>query len=347
MNVTFIDYPVTAGLQLTGLAAPPSAALANQTAAAHRAALAAAGYPVMAANLAVTATGSRHRRRELLQTTGSFNVAVYGSSSAWSAGKMSSAVSSTTADTTPRGLVGQLSSAGTTVGGASLPTPPSVSVRMTVNAVYASGGLTGTAFAAAASALSSALPQALASLGVSGTVATAAHPPSPPLPPSPPPPPSPRPPPSIPREDGLSKGEERLVGGLLGGFVGFVLLAAVVLLWGRAHRKPVGEKAARMLAIPATAIDDGGNEGGYPVKKLDYYVVKQQPPAYEVLAYRPVQLRTPARSGGAGAAAARTPAARSPASGAAYEPASYRGTHSNYSPRKKHITGPAYAEFYE
>jgi hypothetical protein len=29
MNVTFIDYPVTAGLQLTGLAAPPSAALAE------------------------------------------------------------------------------------------------------------------------------------------------------------------------------------------------------------------------------------------------------------------------------------------------------------------------------
>ena len=351
VSVSITDYPVSASLQLTGLAAPPSGTLTNQTSAALRQSLAVAGYPVMVANLAVTATGARHLRRELLQTTGSFGIAIYGQSSAWAAGKMASAVASTTADPSARGLLSQLAVAGATAGGAALPSPPSVSVRVVVTASYSSAALSGSAFAAAAAALNAGLPAALASLGVNGSVSSTPAPPSPPLPPSPPsppsppvppmplfpppprpPPPPPRPPPTLPREDGLSKADEHMVGGLLGGVVGFVLLAVALILWGRTRRTAPGAKAACMMAIPATSLaeDDGG---AYPRG----YALQQQQPYGELVAYRTLQSRVPASYEYAAACRPVSPA---------YEPAMYRGIGGAYSPRKK-CARPADFDYYE
>ena len=353
VSVTFTDYPVTASLQLTGLTAPPSGALTNQTSAALRQSLALANSAVMAANLAVTATGARHlRRRELLQTTGSFGIAIYGQQTAAAAGRVASAVASTTADSSTRGLLGQLAVAGATVGGAALPSPPAVSVRVVVTASYASAALSGSAAATAAAALNAGLPLALASLSINGSFGRISVPQSPPtpsspltapsapvspgalappLPPSPPGapvppfPPPPRPPPALLREDGFSKADEHMVGGLLGGVVGFVLLAAAALLWARTRRATPGAKAARMLAIPATSLSEDGG-GAYPA---------------ELVAYRALQSRAPARSPpGCGYDGYEQAAA------AAYEPAAYRGMGGTYSPRKKSAR-PADYDFYE
>ena len=353
VSVSITDYPVSASLQLTGLAAPPSGTLTNQTSAALRQSLAVAGYPVMLANLAVTATGARHMRRELLQTTGSFGIAIYGQSSAWAAGKMASAVASTTADPSARGLLSQLAVAGATAGSAALPSPPSVSVRVLVTASYASSALSGSAFAAAAAALNAGLPAALASLGVNGSVSGTAMPPSPPLPPSPPSPPSPpapppppmplfppppRPPPAVLHQDGLSKADEHTIGGLLGGVVGFLLLAAALLLWGRTRRTPPGVKAARMMAIPATSLaeDDGG---AYPRG----YALQQQQPYGELVAYRTLQSRAPPRAPASYEYGAEY---RRPVSPPAYEPVAYRGISGGYTPRAKSAR-PADFDFYE
>jgi hypothetical protein len=206
-SVTITDFPITATVLLAGLAGAADAMFIAQTAMALGRSLALSGTPVMAANLNVTtsaaAAAGRHRRSLAQTSSASLDVAVYGVSTAFAAGQMAVSMDNVTSDSSNRGLVAQLTSAGATVSGASLPSPPSVSVRLAVAVDYAGATLVSgsTAYAAAAAALSgSSLTQALATVGVThaGVVAAPAPPPPPPAPPAPPQPPPPPLPPMAP-----------------------------------------------------------------------------------------------------------------------------------------------------
>jgi hypothetical protein len=247
-----IDFPVTARMQLTGLAASPDGALANASDDALARALAFGGHAVLASRLTVDPVAAAARRSRAMLAggvSGALDLALYGSQSAPTAGVMAAALAAAVADATPKGFFAQLSAAGVTLTVATLSTPPRVAVRFVVSVAFTGDAAAlagGSAFAAASAALGSGLSAALASVGVAFANVTITA--------------SPQPAPAS--DDDMTAAKKReIIGAVLGSVCGAGLIAAALTMHARRARRLGGadvrcDYAGKDLPAPAEHADE-------------------------------------------------------------------------------------------
>jgi hypothetical protein len=230
-------YPVLGAAFSYNVASGDAGSLADATKTAVVRSLAAFEAPVLPVNIALSPAGTAAVSRRSLQQLApasrvSYGLSVYGARSPAAAAAVTSALTGMTSTAGSRGLAAKLTVGGLTgVTAVAITAQPSVSAVLTVSVTYLQSAMGGSPSAAVASALDAdALASALSASGVAttGVRSTSADKES--------------------KE--LTLREQKLIGGIIGGFFGLVLLVTVITCAARCSAA-----SKKQAAPPAKTMD--------------------------------------------------------------------------------------------